>query len=75
VLLGLAQAVQAAENTDVRPVLVCAPALRAAVRRLVAPTVERLPVFSYAELGAAHEVRSVAVVSATGARPVLGAGV
>jgi flagellar biosynthesis protein FlhA len=75
VLLGLAQAVQAAENTDVRPVLVCAPALRAAVRRLVAPTVERLPVFSYAELGAAHEVRSVAVVSATGARPALGAGV
>ncbi|TQK69546.1 flagellar biosynthesis protein FlhA [Nocardioides sp. SLBN-35] len=75
VLLGLAQAAQSAENTDVRPVLVCAPALRAAVRRLVAPTVERLPVFSYAELGAAHEVRSVAVVSATGARPALGAGV
>lgn len=75
VLLGLVQASQAAENTDVRPVLVCAPALRAAVRRLVAPTVERLPVFSYAELGAAREVRSVAVVSATGARPALGAGV
>ncbi|MDQ6523482.1 flagellar biosynthesis protein FlhA [Nocardioides sp. LHD-245] len=75
VLLGLAQAAQAAENTDVRPVLVCAPALRAAVRRLVSPTVERLPVFSYAELGAAHEIRSVAVVSATGARPALGAGV
>lgn len=75
VLFGLAQAAQAAENTDVRPVLVCAPALRPAVRRLVAPTVERLPVFSYAELGAAHEVRSVAVVSATGARPALGAGV
>ncbi|GAA1540960.1 flagellar biosynthesis protein FlhA [Nocardioides humi] len=74
-LLGLAQVAQAAENSDVRPVLVCAPALRAAVRRLVAPTVERLPVFSYAELGAAHEVRSVAVVSATGARPALGAGV
>ncbi|MCR1786350.1 flagellar biosynthesis protein FlhA [Nocardioides carbamazepini] len=75
VLLGLTQAAQAAENTDVRPVLVCAPALRAAVRRLVAPTVERLPVLSYAELGAAREIRSVAVVSATGARPALGAGV
>ncbi|GAA3531101.1 flagellar biosynthesis protein FlhA [Nocardioides daeguensis] len=75
VLLGLVQAAQAAENTDVQPVLVCAPALRAAVRRLVAPTVERLPVFSYAELGAAREVRSVAVVSAAGARPALGAGV
>ncbi|WP_436698101.1 flagellar biosynthesis protein FlhA [Nocardioides sp. BYT-33-1] len=75
VLLGLGQAAQAAENTDVRPVLVCAPALRAAVRRLVAPTLERLPVLSYAELGAAQEIRSVAVVSATGARPALGAGV
>jgi flagellar biosynthesis protein FlhA len=75
VLLGLAQAAQAAENTDVRPVLVCAPALRAAVRRLVAPAVERLPVFSYAELGAARQVTSVAVVGATGARPALGVGV
>ncbi|TNM44185.1 flagellar biosynthesis protein FlhA [Nocardioides albidus] len=73
VLLGLAQAAQGAENADVRPVLVCAPALRAAVRRLVGPTVERLPVFSYAELGAAHEVRSVAVVSGAGARGLAGA--
>ncbi len=64
VLFSLAQAAQSAENADVRPVLVCAPALRPAVRRLVGPTVERLPVFSYAELGAAREVRSVAVISA-----------
>ena len=73
VLFGLAQAAQAAENNDIRPVLVCAPALRAAVRRLVAPAVERLPVFSYAELGAARQVTSVAVVGATGARPAPGA--
>ncbi|WP_418060329.1 flagellar biosynthesis protein FlhA [Pimelobacter simplex] len=72
VLLGLTQAAHAAENADVRPVLVCAPALRAAVRRLVAPAVERLPVFSYAELGAAREVTSVAVISGHGARPALG---
>ncbi len=74
VLLGLTQAAHAAENTDVRPVLVCAPALRAAVRRLVAPAVERLPVLSSAGLGAAREVRSVAVVGANGARAALGAG-
>jgi flagellar biosynthesis protein FlhA len=41
----------------------------------VAPAVERLPVFSYAELGAARQVTSVAVVGATGARPALGVGV
>ncbi|MFJ9315130.1 flagellar biosynthesis protein FlhA [Pimelobacter simplex] len=75
VLLGLTQTAHAAENADVRPVLVCAPALRAAVRRLVAPAVERLPVFSYAELGAAREVASVAVIGGQGARPALGAGV
>ena len=75
VLLALTQATHAAESSDVRPVLVCAPALRAAVRRLVAPAVERLPVFSYAELGAAREVTSVAVIGAQGARPALGAGV
>ncbi|WP_377324642.1 flagellar biosynthesis protein FlhA [Pimelobacter simplex] len=75
VLLGLTQTAHAAENADVRPVLVCAPALRTAVRRLVAPAVERLPVFSYAELGAAREVASVAVIGGQGARPALGAGV
>lgn len=67
VLVGLAQAATSAENADTRPVLVCAPQLRAAVRRLVAPAVERLPVFSYAELGAARQVRSVGVVGAQGA--------
>ena len=75
VLLGLAQAAQSAENSGVRPVLVCAPQIRAAVRRLVAPAVERLPVLSYSELGAAREVRSVAVVGASGAHLALtGAG-
>ncbi len=73
VLLGLVQSAQAAENAGVRPVLVCAPQIRAAVRRLVAPAVERLPVLAYSELGAAREVRSVGVVGATGARPALAA--
>jgi flagellar biosynthesis protein FlhA len=67
VLLGLAQTVNSAENSDARPVLVCAPQLRAAVRRLVAPAVDRLPVFAYSELGAARQVRSVGVVGAAGA--------
>ncbi|NYI45882.1 flagellar biosynthesis protein FlhA [Nocardioides aromaticivorans] len=71
VLLGLVQAAQAAENNGVRPVLVCAPQIRAAVRRLVAPAVDRLPVLAYSELGAAREVRSVGVVGASGAHPAL----
>lgn len=71
VLLGLVQAAQAAENSGVRPVLVCAPQIRSAVRRLVAPAVDRLPVLAYSELGAAREVRSVGVVGAGGAHPAL----
>ncbi len=71
VLLGLVQAAQAAENNGVRPVLVCAPQIRSAVRRLVAPAVDRLPVLAYSELGAAREVRSVGVVGASGAHPAL----
>ncbi|HWJ11102.1 MAG TPA: FHIPEP family type III secretion protein, partial [Nocardioides sp.] len=73
VLLGLVQAAQAAENNGVRPVLVCAPQIRSAVRRLVAPAVDRLPVLAYSELGAAREVRSVGVVGAGGAHPALSA--
>ncbi|HVK29479.1 MAG TPA: flagellar biosynthesis protein FlhA [Nocardioides sp.] len=71
VMLGLVQAAQSAENNGVRPVLVCAPQIRAAVRRLVAPAVDRLPVLAYSELGAAREVRSVGVVGASGAHPAL----
>ncbi|HWJ66542.1 MAG TPA: flagellar biosynthesis protein FlhA [Nocardioides sp.] len=71
VLLGIAQAAQAAENSGVRPVLVCAPQIRAAVRRLVGPAVERLPVLAYSELGAARQVRSAGVVGASGAHPAL----
>ncbi|GAB3860902.1 flagellar biosynthesis protein FlhA [Nocardioides maradonensis] len=62
VLVTLAQLATAAENTNVQPVLVCAPQIRLAVRRLVAPAVERLPVLAYTELGAAQQVQSVGVV-------------
>ncbi|MBO9523563.1 MAG: flagellar biosynthesis protein FlhA [Nocardioidaceae bacterium] len=71
VLSQLAALVTEAENQNVRPVLVCSPHLRPAVRRLVRPSLHQLPVLSYAELGGAEQVRSVGVV---GAAPALPAG-
>ncbi len=53
-----------AENQNLRPVLVCSPQLRAAVRRLVRPSLHQLPVLSYSELVGADQVRSVGVVTA-----------
>ena len=44
--------------------LVCAPQIRAAVRRLVRPIVPRLPVLSYPELIGAEQIRSEGVVGA-----------
>jgi flagellar biosynthesis protein FlhA len=52
-----------AENRGIHPVLVCAPQLRTAVRRLVSTAVERLPVLSYTELTGTGEVRSAGVVA------------
>ncbi|MCW2752618.1 MAG: flhA [Marmoricola sp.] len=52
-----------AENKNLRPVLVCSPQLRAAVRRLVRPSLHQLPVLAYSELVGADQVRSVGVVS------------
>ncbi|WP_232680785.1 flagellar biosynthesis protein FlhA [Nocardioides sp. R-C-SC26] len=52
-----------AENRNIRPVLVCAPQLRAAVRRLMKPVVDRLAVLSYPELTGSAQVRSAGVVS------------
>ncbi len=63
VIGGLAALLLEAEERNVRPVLVCAAPLRAAVRRLVRPAVERLPVLSYPELTGASQIRSVGVVS------------
>lgn len=59
-----------AENTDVTPVLVCAPQLRAAVRRMVQPSLGRLPVLSYRELTGSAQVRSVGVVTGRMAAPI-----
>ncbi|MBZ5735199.1 flagellar biosynthesis protein FlhA [Nocardioides sp. TRM66260-LWL] len=66
VIGGLAQLLVDAENRNLRPVLVCAPQLRAAVRRLVRPAIERLHVLSYTELSGLTgtvQVRSAGVVS------------
>ncbi|WP_182525715.1 flagellar biosynthesis protein FlhA [Nocardioides dongkuii] len=65
---SLAQLLVDAENRNTRPVLVCAPQLRAAVRRLVRPAIDRLPVLAYSELSGTAQVRSAGVVSADPAR-------
>jgi flagellar biosynthesis protein FlhA len=64
-LLGqVATLMQQAENLNLTPVLACAPQLRGAVRRLLEPSVGRLPVLSYTELSGPVQVRSAGVVNA-----------
>ena len=53
----------AGEEQGLRPVVVCAPQLRAAVRRMVAPVLQTTAVLSYTELVGANQVRSVGTVS------------
>jgi len=43
--------------------LACAPQIRLAVRRMVSPAIERLPVLSYTELTGSANVRSAGVIS------------
>ncbi|MGN6132072.1 MAG: FHIPEP family type III secretion protein, partial [Nocardioidaceae bacterium] len=52
-----------AEQRNLNPVLACAPQVRAAVRRMVAPVIPRLPVLSYSELGGPAQIQSAGVVS------------
>ena len=63
-LTNLAQMAATVENRNLRPVLVCAPQLRAAVHRLVHPIVPRLAVLSYQELLGAEQIRSEGIVGA-----------
>ncbi len=65
VVSTLAQLLIEAENRNLRPVLACAPQIRLAVRRMVRPAIERLPVLSYQELTGSSQVRSVGVISAS----------
>jgi flagellar biosynthesis protein FlhA len=62
-LSHLSTLMQQAENLNLTPVLACAPQLRSAVRRLLEPTVGRLPVLSYTELSGPIQVRSAGVVN------------
>ncbi|WP_210479793.1 flagellar biosynthesis protein FlhA [Naasia sp. SYSU D00948] len=65
VLGSLRSAVQTAEARGWSPVLVCAPALRPAVRRLVAPQTGGLPVLSYQEVTTSDvAIETVGVVRA-----------
>jgi flagellar biosynthesis protein FlhA len=57
----------AAEQQNVSPVLVCAPQIRPAVRRLTATTLGRIPVLSYSELSGPIQIRSLGVVTARSA--------
>ena len=67
---SLRAAVQTAEVRGWSPVLVCAPALRPAVRRLVAPQTNGLPVLSYQEVTSADvTIETVGVVRALDSIP------
>jgi flagellar biosynthesis protein FlhA len=63
-LTDLARIVGEVENANLNPVLVCAPQLRGAVRRMVQPAFGRLPVLSYREVSGNVAIRSVGVVTA-----------
>ncbi len=65
------QRVSDVENTGVRPVLVCAPQIRPALRRMLHGTVGRLPVLSYSELTPTVSVRSAGVITGAESMAVL----
>ena len=64
VLMDITRFATDAENQNLRPVLTCAPQIRPALRRMIRPTFDRLPVLSYPELLGAGNVRSLGVVPA-----------
>jgi flagellar biosynthesis protein FlhA len=63
VLTSTANLARQAEDQNLSPVLACAPQLRPAVRRMTSPSLPRLPVVSYTELGGPVQISSVGVVS------------
>jgi len=52
-----------AEDRGINPVLVCAPQVRPALRRLLRAGLPRLPVLSYAEIGATLDIETIGVVN------------
>jgi flagellar biosynthesis protein FlhA len=71
VLTQMATLARQVEDQNLMPVLACAPQLRPAVRRMTSPSLPRLPVVSYSELGGPIQISSVGVVST---QPVAVAG-
>jgi flagellar biosynthesis protein FlhA len=67
-VLAVAKQAEQAEQRGERPVLVCSPQLRPAVRKLTRTAAPRLPVLSYAELGDQLQLDTIGVV--TGAHAV-----
>jgi flagellar biosynthesis protein FlhA len=64
-LTSVRNTVDAAAERGLSPVLVCAPALRPAIRRLVAPQRDGLPVLSYSEVTSAQvSIETVGVIRA-----------
>ena len=59
----VARLVEAAEQRGQMPTLVCAPAIRPAVRRLLRGVAPTLPVLSYQELGTQLQLETVGVVN------------
>ena len=62
VMNDLAVLNEQAEQLNTSPVLVCAPQVRPAVRRLTVASLGRIPVLSYSELTGPIQIRSVGVV-------------
>lgn len=71
-LTRLAQVVTETENRNIRPVLVCAPPLRPAVRRMTRTVLPQVPVLAYSELAGSTRVQSAAVVSVERRAAVVG---
>ena len=67
-LSDLKSRVEQAEMRGERPVLVCSPPLRPALRKLTKLAIERLPVLSYAELGDQLQLDTIGAV--TGAHSI-----
>jgi flagellar biosynthesis protein FlhA len=64
-ITSLKSVLQGADNGNDNLVLVCAPALRSAVRRLIGPHAPDVPVLSYLEVTAAHPaIETVGVIRA-----------
>ena len=60
---AVAATVERALSRGQQPVILCSPAIRRAVRQLVARALPRIPVVSYKEIAANVQVHSAGMVS------------